>query len=312
MTDPQIADIRAFNRFYTRIIGLLEEGMHKSPYTLAEARLVYEIGKRGATTASAVAQDLGMDRGQMSRLMWRVMDHGLIALAPRADDRRSSPLALTPEGDAVFRQLEQASDRAAADLLDTLGAFERRDIVSAMRRIMATLAEPEPGALVLRPHRVGELGWLIHRQGLLYHLEQGWNGEFEALIARLYADFDAAPAAPPKALWIADKDGEVAGSVFVVPAAEGEGMAQLRMLYVEPAFRGLGIGRQLVDQAIQFARASGYRHIMLWTQDCLVAARKIYQHAGFELVREEKHRSFGTDLNGQFWQRDLAGIPPAQ
>ncbi|KQX35175.1 hypothetical protein ASD04_14055 [Devosia sp. Root436] len=301
----EIAQVRAFNRFYTKVIGLLEEGMHQSPYTLAEARVIYELGKRGHASSAIIAEGLDMDRGQMSRLVLRLVDQGVVAVLPRAGDRRMVPLALTPEGDAVYRRFNEMSDAAVANgLLEPLDTFGRRDLVGAMRRIEALLGEPDDTPLVLRPHRVGDIGWLIHRQGLLYHLEQGWNGEFETLITRIYAEYEAAPANPPKSLWIAEQDGEIAGSVFIIPAEES-GTAQLRMLYTEPAFRGRGIGKRLVEEAVRFSRASGYRRIILWTQDCLVSARRIYQGAGFQLVREEKHRSFGTDLNGQYWALDL-------
>jgi len=300
-----IAQVRAFNRFYTKVIGLLAESMHESPFTLAEARVIYELGRRTTSTASAIAEHLGMDRGQMSRMFLKLLDMGVVASLPRGTDKRSAPLALTPDGEAVYRRFNEMSDKAAANsLLEPLDEFQRRDLISAMRRIEAMLAEPDDDPLILRPHRVGEIGWLIHRQGLLYHLEQGWNGEFEMLIARLYGDFVAAPATPPKSLWIAERGGEIAGSVYVVPAAsaEAEGTAQLRMLYVEPAFRGQGVGKVLVDEAVRFAGEAGYRRIILWTQDCLSAARHIYQKAGFTLLREERHQSFGADLNGQYWE----------
>lgn len=302
----QVAAIRAFNRFYTGIIGLLDEGMHKSPHPLAEARLIHEIGKRVTTTAAGVAADLGMDRGQMSRLVWRLIDQGLLATLPHSDDRRSATLALTPDGERLYRQFNELSDGAAAALLAPLNSFLRRDLVTSMQRIHTILAEPNPAEpLVLRPYRVGELGWFIHRQGLLYHLEYGWNGEFEALIARIYADYVATPESPPKSLWVAEMAGQVAGSLFIVPSAADPKVAQLRALYVEPAFRGHGIGKRLVEEAIRFSRASGYASILLWTQDCLPAARKIYQAAGFILEREEPHHSFGVDLNGQYWRLQL-------
>jgi len=303
-----IAQVRAFNRFYTQVIGLLAESMHESPFTLAEARVIYELGRRNTATASAIAEHLGMDRGQMSRLVLKLTDRGVVALLPPGHDKRAAPLALTPDGDTVYRRFNEMSNRAAADtLLTPLGEFERRDLVSSMRRIQAMLAEPDDSPLTLRPHRVGDLGWLIHRQGLLYHLEQGWNGEFETLITRLYGEFADAPETPPKALWIAELGKEVAGSVYIIPAAasEGEGTAQLRMLYVEPAFRGRGVGKQLVAEAISFCRSAGYRRVILWTQDCLSSARRIYQSAGFELVREDRHHSFGVDLNGQYWALQL-------
>ena len=303
----QIAEIRTFNRFYTKVIGLIEEGMHQSQYSLAEARVIYELGRRGHATASAIAGTLDMDRGQMSRLILRLIDQGLVAALPSATDRRAASLALTTDGDAVFRRFNEMSDAAVASgLLEPLDEFGRRDLVGAMRRIQALLAEPDNDPLILRPYRIGELGWLIHRQGLLYHLEQGWNGEFETLIARIYADYEAAPVAPAKSLWVAEQGGEVAGSVFIIPAAEdAQGTAQLRMLYVEPAFRGRGIGKRLVEEAVRFARAAGYSRVVLWTQDCLGSARKIYQGAGFTLEREEPHHSFGVDLNGQYWALEL-------
>lgn len=302
-----IAQIRAFNRFYTRVIGLLEEGMHKSPHTLAEARVIYELGVRRQAPASMIAGAIGMDRGQMSRLVLRLLDQGLVAQLPRSSDRRSSPLALTREGDAVFRHLNDMSDQAAAEgLLEPLDEFSRRDLIHAMRRIEALLGEPDDETLVIRPHRIGEIGWLIHRQGLLYHLEQGWNGEFEALIARLYAEFETMPVSPPKSLFIAEIGGEVAGSVYILPAAgKAPGTAQLRMLYTEPAFRGRGVGKRLVDEAVRFSKASGYDRLILWTQDCLVSARRIYQGAGFTLESQDRHHSFGVDLNGQYWTLDL-------
>jgi DNA-binding MarR family transcriptional regulator/GNAT superfamily N-acetyltransferase len=308
MADPaDIAQVRAFNRFYTRIIGLLDEGMHKTMHSLSEARVIYELSKDGVTTAAQIAVTLGMDRGQLSRLMAKLVDQGLIANLPRSGDARSTPVGLTPEGRAVAARLNAMSDAAAAEtLLDPLEPFERRDLVSAMRRITALLGEPEAGTLVLRAPRIGEIGWLIHRQGLLYHLEQGWNGEFETLITRIYSEYEAASGTPPKQIWVAELEGEVAGSVFVLPAEDGEeGTAQLRMLYVEPMFRGRGVGGRLVAEAVSFARISGYRRIMLWTQDCLASARSIYQKAGFVLAKEERHHSFGADLNGQYWALEL-------
>lgn len=302
-----IAQVRAFNRFYTRIIGLLEEGMHQTLHTLSEARVIYELDKAGTTTSAMVAETLGMDRAQLSRLVGKLVSQDIVAVLPRAGDRRSVPLALTREGREVAKHFNAMSDAKAAEtLLDPLTAFEQRDLVGSMRRISALLAEPEEATLVLRPSRVGEIGWLIHRQAVLYHLEQGWNGEFETLITRIYADFEAAPSGTAQQLWVAEIEGEVAGSVFVVPAEDGEdGTAQLRMLYVEPMFRGRGIGARLVAEAITFARISGYKRIMLWTQDCLASARSIYQKVGFVLAKEDRHHSFGADLNGQYWVLDL-------
>ena len=300
-----VAQVRAFNRFYTGVIGLLNEGMHESVFSLAEARVIYELGKRGAPmAASELARELGMDPGQLSRLVRRLDSYGLLSIAANRSDKRVNNLALAPRGEAVYQGFDSASNAAVGNLLAPLDAFERRDLVGSMRRIQAMLAEKGDAPLLLRPHRIGEIGWLIHRQGLLYHLEQGWNGEFEMLIAKLYGDFVAAPATPPKSLWIAECGGEIAGSVYIVPAgaAEAADTAQLRMLYVEPAFRGRGVGRVLVEAAVRFSREAGYARVILWTQDCLSAARHIYQKAGFTLLREERHQSFGADLNGQYWE----------
>lgn len=305
LADP-IAAIRRFNRFYTRIIGLLDEGMHHSPFTLAEARLIHEIGKRVSTTASELGSELSMDRGQLSRLLWKLSDQGQLAIVPDPQDRRSNTIALTCDGEATYDMLNSASDIAAADLVAPLDAEQVKRLVSSMGAIQTLLSGGAPtGPLVFRPHRIGELGWLTYRQALLYNQEYGWNSEFEVLIARIYADYEDVPDTPPKSLWIAEYAGEIAGSVFVVPAAGEEATAQLRMLYVEPAFRGKGIGAMLVDHAVRFARNAGYRRIILWTQDCLVSARKIYQAAGFTLAREEEHQSFGADLNGQYWVLDF-------
>lgn len=306
MADPtDVAQVRAFNRFYTRVIGLLEEGMHKTLHTLSEARVIYELNKEGVTTAAQIALALDMDRGQMSRLMTKLVSQGLVANLPRGADGRSNPIGLTPEGKAVAARLDAMSDAAASQtLLDPLDAFQRRDLVGSMRRISAILGEPDTNTIVLRQPRIGDIGWLIHRQAVLYHLEQGWNVEFETLITRIYTEYDDAPG--PKHLWVAEIDGEVAGSVFILPSTEGDkGTAQLRMLYVEPMFRGQGIGRRLVAEAITFSKEAGYDRVMLWTQDCLSSARSIYQKAGFQLQKEERHRSFGADLNGQYWVLDL-------
>ena len=306
-----IAHIRAFNRFYTKIIGLLDEGMHDSPFSLGDARVIYELGKRGAVTAaSELARELGMDPGQLSRMVRRLDGFGLLAITPDPGDRRANNMALTPRGQAVYEGFDRASDAAIDALIAPLDEIRRRDLVGSMARIRTVLAPSEPSEpsapLILRPPRIGDIGWLIHRQGLLYHLEQGWNGEFETLITRIYAEYEAAPASPPKSLWVAEQGGEIAGSIFIIPAAgEPEGTAQLRMLYTEPAHRGQGVGKRLVAEAVAFSRASGYRRIMLWTQDCLVSARRIYEGAGFTLAREERHHSFGADLNGQYWVLEL-------
>ncbi|MCD7058878.1 bifunctional helix-turn-helix transcriptional regulator/GNAT family N-acetyltransferase [Pelagibacterium xiamenense] len=305
VAEDDIAAFRAFNRFYTKVIGLLEEGMLKSPFSLVEARLIHEIGRRGATTAAALAEELDMDRGQLSRLIRRLSDQDHLSIVPDDGDRRTNRLMLTTSGEIACAELNALSDDAAEALLEPLDAARRTRLLASMRAIRDILAPADmSGALVLRPPRIGDIGHLIERQAALYNSEYGWNAEFEALIARIYAEYAEAPATPPKYLWVAEIGGQIAGSVFVLPAHETE-TAQLRMLYVEPCFRGRRLGRLLVDAAVTFSRDSGYRRVILWTQDCLASARRIYQAAGFELQREERHHAFGHDLNGQYWALDL-------
>lgn len=306
MPEKHIAAIRAFNRFYTRIIGVLNESMMQSPFPLAEARLIHEIGKRKHTSAGELARDLDIDAGQLSRLVWRLSDQGLLASTPNPNDKRANNLSLTPDGDSACAELNTMSDAAVVGLTETLGDVKCQNLVKSMQTIQSTLGgEMQKSALVLRPHRVGELGWLIHRQAVLYNQEYGWNSAFEALIAKIYADFETVPATAPKALWVAEQNDEIAGSVFIVPAEAQKQTAQLRMLYVEPSVRGNGVGGKLVEEAVMFAKSFSYKRITLWTQDCLTSARKIYRAAGFKLVSEGKHHSFGHDLNGQYWERDL-------
>lgn len=306
MSAKHIAAIRAFNRFYTRIIGVLNESVMQSSFPLAEARLIHEIGKRKQTTAGELARDLDIDVGQLSRLVWRLSDQGLLASTPNPDDRRTNNLSLTIDGDRAYTELNTMSDAAVTGLTETLGEMQCQNLVKSMQTIQSILGDDtKKSALVLRPHRVGELGWLIHRQAVLYNQEYGWNSAFEALIAKIYADFEATTTTAPKALWVAEQNGEIAGSVFIVPAEGQKQTAQLRMLYVEPSARGNGVGGRLVEEVVTFAKTSGYKRITLWTQDCLTSARKIYSAAGFKLVSEGKHHSFGHDLNGQYWERDL-------
>jgi DNA-binding MarR family transcriptional regulator/GNAT superfamily N-acetyltransferase len=301
-----IADIRAFNRFYTRQIGLLGEHINQSRFSFPEARLIYEIATRGHTTGAELARALGVDPAYVSRLMRKFIADEIVALTPSIADRRANNVALTRDGDAAFKELNAASDEAVAELLKPIDPMRRDALLAAMRTIRSVLGDAMPAApLILRPHRIGELGWLVHRQGLLYNQQFGWSIEFEALIAGLYSDFELAPETPPKALWIAERQGAVVGSVFVMPSQGREGTAQLRMLYVEPEARGLGIGRMLVDQCISFARDNGYSRMRLWTQSVLESARRIYAAAGFECVETEGHHSFGKDLVGEHWELAL-------
>lgn len=306
MDDTTIPDVRAFNRFYTRQIGLLDEHFAEGPLSLAEARVLYEIDARGHTTGHELMKALRIDRGYLSRMLRKFAAAELTAISPTIGDRRSNQIALTSDGDLIVERLNEKSDAAVEALVHRLGAGERRELTAAMQAIRTLLGEEMPAApVVLRPHRLGELGWLIHRQGLLYNQQFGWNGEFESLIASIYHEYERAPEAPPKSLWVAERAGRIVGSIFVLPAEGRPGTAQLRMLYVEPEARGLGLGRTLVDQVVRFSRESGYTRVRLWTQSILESARKIYDATGFEKVDENTHHSFGKDLVGEHWELAL-------
>ncbi len=303
--DRQVATVRDFNRFYTRQIGLLEEGLLRSEFSLTEARVLYELAHRDGLTATDLGRDLGLDAGYLSRLLKKFEMRGLVARSPSGTDARQAVLALTQAGREAFGPLNRASQSEIAAMLDRLTAGEREALVSAMGTIRRLL-EGGPGPkvpYVLRPHQPGDIGWIVRRQGLLYHEEYGWDETFEALVAEIAGAFVRTFDPKRERSWIAEREGEIVGSVFLV--RQSDEVAKLRLLYVEPAARGLGIGRRLVEECIRFARAKGYRTLTLWTNDVLVSARRIYETAGFRLVREERHHSFGKDLVGQYWDLDL-------
>jgi DNA-binding MarR family transcriptional regulator/GNAT superfamily N-acetyltransferase len=300
--ESDIADVREFNRFYTRQIGLLDRHVYDSRFTLPEGRLMYEIAQRGHTTGAELARVLDVDPAYVSRLMRKFVTEELVAITPSATDRRSNAVALTRDGDAAFAELDEGTNVSVSAMLAPLDPLQRRALVSAMQTIRDLLGEPTDTPVVLREHRIGELGWLIYRQGLLYNQQYGWDGDFEALIARIYNEYHYAPESPPKRLWVAERAGQVAGSIFCMPSEGIEGSAQLRMLYVEPAARGLGIGKLLVDQCVAFAREAGYERMRLWTHSIQKAARKLYAAAGFEVVETANHRSFGKDLESEIWE----------
>jgi DNA-binding MarR family transcriptional regulator/GNAT superfamily N-acetyltransferase len=307
MSDATIADIRAFNRFYTNQIGLLDEHIVESEHSLSEARVLYELSVASSVTAAEIGRRLRLDRGYLSRMLQTLLARGLVSAEENPDDRRQTLVGLTEAGRKTVAGLNAGSDRAVAALLAPLTDEEQvrlREATLIIRRLLGDdLGTSAP--IVLRPHRIGELGWLVHRQGLLYNQQLGWNGEFEALIARIYSEYAQAPDTPPKALWVADRQGEVVGSIFLTPHPSLKGTAQLRMLYVEPTARGSGLGTQLVSQCVDFARQSGYRRLRLWTQSVLVSARRIYAAAGFRMVESAPHHSFGQDLVGEYWELEL-------
>ncbi|WP_159591605.1 bifunctional helix-turn-helix transcriptional regulator/GNAT family N-acetyltransferase [Chelativorans xinjiangense] len=304
-SESQIAAMRRFNRFYTRQIGVLEEGMYKSEFSLTEARVLFELAHRDRLTASVLGNDLGLDAGYLSRMLKKFERRGLLKRQPSAEDARQSHLELTEEGRRAFEPLDRAARDLVEALLAPLSAADRETLTAAMRtveRLLGAAAERQV-PYALRPLRVGDIGWIIHRQGLLYHQEYGWDESYEALVAEILSAFVTNFDPRFEASWIAERDGGIVGSVFLVRASEET--AKLRLLYVEPAARGLGLGRRLVDECIAFARARGYKRLTLWTNDILVSARRIYQAAGFRLEKEEPHHSFGKDLVGQTWVLDL-------
>jgi DNA-binding MarR family transcriptional regulator/GNAT superfamily N-acetyltransferase len=303
--EDRIAAIRRFNRFYTQRIGVLREGLHESPFSLAEARVLYELAHRPPVTASALAKDLTLDPGYLSRILRRFAAQGLIERSRSEADGRQNFITLTASGRAAFAPLDHSSRDEIGTLLAALAEPEQRRLVAATQSIEALLTErsPLPEPYLLRPHRPGDMGWVAHRHGVLYAEEYGWDERFEALVAEVVAAFINNFDPKRERCWIAERDGAAVGSVFLV--RKSDEVAKLRLLYVEPTARGLGIGRRLVEECIRFARSAGYRRITLWTNSCLLAARGIYERAGFVLVASEPHRSFGHDLVGETWERDL-------
>lgn len=305
LIEQQVAAVRRFNRFYTQKIGVLEEGLLHSAFSLTEARVLYELAHRDHPAAADLCRDLGLDPGYLSRILARLGRRGLLAKGVAESDGRRRSLALTAAGRAAFAGLDRASRGQVAALIGTLPPPGRRRLVAAMATLEMMLGggAPAPVPYILRPPRPGDLGHVVSRHGALYAEEYGWDETFEFLVAGIVADFAKTQDARRECCWIAEREGEAVGSVFVV--RETDAVARLRLLYVEPEARGLGIGARLVDEAVRFARQAGYATLTLWTNDILLAARHLYEAAGFTLVREEPHHSFGHDLVGQYWEMDL-------
>jgi DNA-binding MarR family transcriptional regulator/GNAT superfamily N-acetyltransferase len=303
--DRRVASVRGFNRFYTQRIGALEEGLLKSAFSLTEVRVLYELAHRERPTAAALARDLGLDAGYLSRILGRFARRGLVRRTPSDTDARQSLLALTDKGAKTIGPLEARSSEEIRGLLGALSDSDQTRLVQAMGTVETLLGarRPETAAYVLRPHRPGDVGWVVHRHAALYAQEYGWNEEFEALVAEVGTKFIRDYHPQRERCWIAERDGEPVGSVFLV--SKSKTVAQLRLLLVEPGARGLGIGTRLVEECIRFARQAGYRKIMLWTNSILHAARRIYQAAGFRLVSEQPHHGFGKALVGQTWELEL-------
>lgn len=305
-SEPKTQIVRSFNHFYTRQIGLLNEGLLDSPFSLTEVRALYELAHRENPTAADLCKELGLDAGYLSRILRNFEKQGLLEKKASPADARQSLLSLTRKGRSVFEPLNGKSSEQVGAMLEKLPPAKQGDLIRAMRTIESVLnPEANPAqAYLLRPHRPGDMGWVVQRHGELYWQEYRYDERFEALVARIVADFVEKLDPARERCWIAEKDGENVGSVFLVQKSNT--ISKLRLLLVEPSARGLGIGGRLVAECVRFAREAGYKKMMLWTQSELLAARAIYRKAGFELVSKKPHQSWGReDLVSETWELTL-------
>jgi len=301
-----VDDVRHFNRFYTRQIGLLQQGYLNSPFSLTEVRVLYELAHHDATTATVLCRELDLDPGYLSRILRGFLKRGLIDRQTSRDDGRQSVVRLTPRGQDVFAPLNTGAAVQIGALLERLSDAQRSRLVDAMQTIQGLLdqrAQREPVAYVLRPPRAGDMGWVVQRHGVLYAQEYGYDEHFEALVATIVAKFVAHFDARRERCWIAERDGEPVGCIFLVKSSKRIG--KLRLFLVEPTVRGVGIGARLIEECVRFARSAGYRRIRLWTQSELLAARRLYARAGFRLIAEEPHHSWSKDLVSETWELKL-------
>lgn len=309
MREARIAALRRFNRFYTQRIGVLDEGMLESPFSLAQVRVLYELAhpdlaERGGPTATGLSARLGLDEGYLSRIVRGFEARGMLRRRPSAADARRQLLALTGKGRAAFAPLDRRSHDQAGGLLDALAAGDQRRLVAAVATIQRLLsAHPTTPPITLHAPRPGDIGWVVQRHGELYAREYRYDAQFEALVAAIAARFVQRFDARHERCWIANCDGANVGSVFVVRRSSD--VAKLRLLLVDPEARGRGLGARLVGECVRFARHAGYRSMVLWTQSELDAARRVYQRAGFRCVRRQAHRSFGRDLVAETWRLAL-------
>ncbi|MFE1194864.1 GNAT family N-acetyltransferase [Streptomyces olivaceoviridis] len=303
-----VQDVRAFNRFYTGVIGALDYERHLyAPYTLTEARVLYELAHAPYLDAADVRAGLGLDAGYLSRILNRFEEDGLVRREPSQDDPRRRRITLTARGRETAALLDERARGSVAALLDGIDPADRARLTEAMRTIQDILGGRKQAAdVVVREPRAGELGWIVQRNGALYAVEYGWNAEYEGLVARIVADYAADHDPHLERVWIAELAGRPVGCVMCV-RDDAPGTARLRLLLVEPEARGHGVGDRLVRTVIDFARGAGYRELVLWTNDVLDSARRLYQRHGFALVAERPHRSFGKDLVGQDWRLTLRG-----
>jgi DNA-binding MarR family transcriptional regulator/GNAT superfamily N-acetyltransferase len=297
--------VRRFNRFYTRKIGVLQEGLLGSEFSLTQGRVLYELAHRERPTATAAAAELGLDAGYLSRILRGFKKDGLLR-AERSDvDGRETLLSLTARGRRAIATLDKRSNEDVMARLQGVPEAEQQRLVTAMHEIESVLAPAtvanEP--YILRPQQPGDMGWVVSRQSLLYVQEYGWDEQYEALAARIVANFIEKFDARRERCWIAERRGETVGAVFLVKHSKR--IAKLRLLHVEASARGLGIGKRLVDECVRFARRAGYQKITLWTQSILIAARHIYKQAGFRCVAKKRHHAFGHDLVAETWELKL-------
>jgi DNA-binding MarR family transcriptional regulator/N-acetylglutamate synthase-like GNAT family acetyltransferase len=304
VSPDDIGLVRAFNRDYTRRIGVLRAGLLDSRYSLTEVRVMYELAHRRGVGAAELAADLDLDRGYLSRLLKRLERAGLLRREASETDARRQHLALSAAGRKAFVPLERRSQRQVRQMLSALDPMRRHTVLDAMQAIQLSFAAPQPPSQIqFRSHRPGDMGWVIARHGELYASQFGWTEEFEALVAQVAAEFVQKFDASRERCWIAERAGRRLGCVFLVAA--GRRTAKLRLLLAEPEARGAGLGRELIARCVQFAREAGYRRVVLWTQQSLSAARHLYLQAGFVRTSEQPHHSFGHDLVGETWQLTL-------
>jgi DNA-binding MarR family transcriptional regulator/GNAT superfamily N-acetyltransferase len=301
----RIAAVRRFSRFYTQRIGVLQGAWLDSPFSLTEARVLYELKQRSGTTATEIARELGLDAGYLSRILRRFQKLRLIKKETSPDDARQSFLTLTAHGCKAYAPLEAGSNRDVAAMLAKLPPAQQDDLVDALRMAEGLMSETGRGRadVTLRAPRAGDFGWIVQRHAVLYQREYGWGEDFEGVCAQIVADFAKTFDPRCERGWIAQLNGQNVGSVLL--AKETDEVARLRLLLVEPAARGLGIGKRLTDECVRFARGCGYRRMTLWTHSVLTAARHIYAHAGFRLTSSEPRRSFGQDVVSEHWDMKL-------
>jgi DNA-binding MarR family transcriptional regulator/GNAT superfamily N-acetyltransferase len=307
MLTADVAAFRRFNRMYTRVIGTLDEGLLGTGFSLAEGRVIYELATRAEPNAKEIAESLGMDSGYLSRLLAKLESAALVNRKPSTRDSRRSDIVLTRQGKSAFAKLNSLSEKQAAKILEELVVADRSRLIQSMKTIEHVLVKTgnsEP-PFVLRSHRPGDMGWVVSREGAIYAEEYGFDSSFEALVASIVADFLTNFDPQRERCWIAEMEGHPVGHIFLMRHPKSSTTAKLRLFLVESNVRGKGLGHALVGECIQFARKAGYRKITLWTQSELHAAQHIYKTAGFHLMKEEPHHSFGRDLVGQTWDLKL-------